>query len=54
MDKVCVNGITREMTVEELKEQETEIIQEEKPSVSFEERLEKLENILEKFTGLIK
>ena len=49
MAKICVNGVIREMTTEELKENnEVEVIQEEKPNKSFEERIAKLEKILEK------
>ena len=48
--KICVNGIIRDMTEEEIKEQSkvVEVIQEEKLNKSFEERIEKLEKFLEK------
>ena len=47
--KKCINGIMREMTSEELKEQNDVVAtQEVKPNTSVEERLQKLEKFLEK------
>ena len=47
--KICVNGVIREMTEEELKEiNKVEVIQEEKQNNNLEERLQKLENFLKK------
>lgn len=48
--KKCVNGIMQEMTAEEIKEQNevVEVIPDDKPNVSLEERLQKLEKLLER------
>jgi hypothetical protein len=50
--KKCINGIMREMTAEEIKEQNevVEPIQEEK--TSLEERIEKLEKLLKGLGGI--
>ena len=49
MHKICINGIIREMTTEELKEQsEVDVIQDEKPTQSMEERIKNLEKFFEK------
>lgn len=53
MNKICINGVIREMTSEELKEYKKENIQTEIKE-SFEDRLSQIEKLLEKFLGLNK